>query len=127
MKIIKNKMTKLLSLDWLETDTGDSQFGYCSMQLQQFRDENKNLIITGDWQVFIACMYKEDKEKRFYYMTFYKKAKVRQYRHKYFHNQEHKKIFASGKTQMEMFNDFVDKFQLADTGFNVEYCLKEVA
>lgn len=95
-------------------DANDTNiYGIINVEPKTFKDSGKNEYMLGDsYRIYIAHMYKGEKDKEFFYVLIYRLSQKREYRKKSFYPIEWNKIYTSDKTVELLINNL--KGQLND-------------
>jgi len=87
----------------------ENQFGRINVDTRHFKGSDKNEYKLGDYYgLFVAHMYK-DTDKEFFYLTFHRRGKRRDFRKHYFYTMEWNSIFVSGNTVDKIISNLESK------------------
>jgi hypothetical protein len=93
------KMSEFKGFEWGKVSDIDSLYGTLSVEPRHFKDSKKDEYKVGStYTIFIAHMYKGQKDKEFFYILLYRGGFVRHFRKHQFNAVEYNKLFASGNS-----------------------------
>jgi hypothetical protein len=108
-------MPQFAKFDWHESKP-ETISAFLTVKNKCFKDADKNeYLLGGTYHLFIAHMYKGQKDKDFFYLTLHRNSSIRKFRKHNFESIEYNKLFVSGKTVKEV----IDKLQgCFDNGYD---------
>lgn len=107
------KMSEFKNFEWGKVSDIDSLYGTLSVEPRHFKDSKKDEYKVGTtYTIFIAHMYKGQKDKEFFYVLLYRGGFVRRFRKHQFNAVEYNKVFASGYSVKEVVSSLKEPFDL---------------